>query len=320
MQCIDIGRYPHNPQPTIHTYHTGVAFLGGSIQTTNPSMVRFLSIISFCLIEFGARKVSGQVVNEFDTSTGGFRLTCDPAPGVCTWEESYESYSYSNIEHNLVGSKFYAFKDESSYFIAQDCKDANCTFVCDGVCGCESGVWTASGAGSGFEPDGGSCPIVSTSPGIVPTESPTGAPSSSPTFNVDSAILYNATDMQEPTVMSFSCEGKANVEDYCDNVNGRLTLQIVGVDYRAWSNCMDDSCVMACSPVCTCEIATRAIDGVGWDTSVPVQPCPVLDRTMSPSMSPSMAPTDDDSSSPANSLGRCMGGLLLVVGSFWILL
>lgn len=276
-------------------------------------MVRSLlfSLVALIVVEFPARllkPVSGQeqevVVNEFDTSTGGFRITCDPAPAVCTFEESYGSYSYS-VSGDPIGRGIASFQRDSDNFIAQDCEAEQqiCTFVCDGVCGCETGVLVTDGGGS-FEPDGGTCEIVSTNPGSVPTEPPTAAPSGSPTFDVAEATLYSATDMQEPSALRFRCDNVDMVgspESYCDVIQGSLSYQISDDLSWGWTNCDENGgdCIVACSPVCTCEIATLA-DGGGFNNDIPGEPCTVIE----PTTSPTDPPTDTSTATDAFFFGR----------------
>ena len=264
-------------------------------------------------------RVDAQTVTEFDTTTGGFQIRCDSVdpPALCAFDESYKIMSYTIVggEGDLYDPKatgIMPFFSIIEYIRAEDCEEESCSFFCDDVCSCSTG--TVKG---GFEPDGGSCAILSSNPGTVPTSQPTQMPTASPTFDPMTGIMYNATEMIEPSVLRVRCGGNWPILDsYCAQVSGNTRLGIGDADTYGWSNCDQngDDCVVSCSPDCTCEVATLNDDG-DYDESAPTTPCEVIEPTPAPTEMPTMAPPTT-SSAGSVSICRLMTMLMISLGLF----
>ena len=244
-----------------------------------------------------------QVLNEFDTSTGGFIILCKSDPAFCAFE--YDDYSSTDIifatgGENIAGvyEGLFACTTPTCYFAAQNCQDPDggCTFLCDDVCLCETGTLVTIDGRKTFQPDGGSCEVLSSKPGTVPTPQPTPAPTAAPTFDMDTSVLYNATDMVDSLALRVTCGGNWPIEgSYCDQVSGRLSssLQNPSMGQQGWTMCNQngvDDCVVACSPDCTCEVATLTAGGA-YDETVPTTPCEVIEPTPAPTSMPTTTPT-----------------------------
>ena len=276
-------------------------------RTMNP---RFLTLNSLARLAFALTcatfpcNANAQVVTEFDTSTGGFLITCDPTqlPAFCAFDETYSRYIHlldPDIDLSFPG--VVKFTRPIDIFGAEDCREESCRFYCDDVCSCETG--TMASPGGGFQPDGGSCTVLSSNPGTVPTAQPTAMPTAAPTFDMDTSVMYNATDMVESKnqALRVNCGGDWPVEDsYCKEVSGRLsyTLQNPSTGTHGWTNCNQngDDCVVACSPDCTCEVAALT-DGGGYDDTVPTTPCEVVEPTPAPTGMPTTSPTSGSAGS-----------------------
>ena len=261
-------------------------------------------------------RVDAQTVTEFDTSTGGFQITCDPTqlPALCAFDESYALVGVTGGNANAVATGIMQFTEPFSSIRAEDCKEESCSFFCDDVCSCSTGTVTG-----GFQPDGGSCTVLSSNPGNIPTAQPTKMPTASPTFDPMTAIMYNATEMIEPSVLRVRCGGNWPIlGSYCAEVSGNTRLIIGDADTYGWSNCDQngDDCVVSCSPDCTCEVATLNDDG-DYDESAPARPCEVIEPTSSPTGMPTMTPP---TTSSAGSISICglMYMLMMSLGVFLV--
>ena len=237
-------------------------------------------------------RVDAQTVTEFDTSAGGFEIRCDPTPALCAFEPvlGYETIAWSGPP---TTTGIIRFPTKNDFIRAENCRDDSCSFFCDDVCSCSTGTFIEEGGGFLFQPDGGSCAILSSNPGTVPTSQPTGMPTASPTFDRMTAIMYNATEMIQPSVLRVRCGGNSPIlGSYCAEVSGNTRLNIGDADTYGWSNCDQngDDCVVSCSPDCTCEVATLNDDGRSYNETAPTTPCEVIDPTPAPTGMPTMTP------------------------------
>ena len=269
-----------------------------------------------------------EIVTEFDTSTGGFQITCDPTelPALCAFDETYMRYVISGSagDNNPIVTGIVKFSRGSDKFAAENCVEENCSFLCDGACSCATGT-IPSGPG-GFQPDGNSCTILSSNPGTIPTSQPTDVPTASPTFDLTSAIMYNATEMIEPSVLRVRCGGNMPIPgSYCKQVSGDMRYTIQEIDNYGWSNCDQngDDCVVSCSPECTCEVATlndyKVPYGRGYNDTVPTTPCDIIVPTPAPTAMPTEAPSEErpTSTSSAGSVGICVFMyMMMTIGMF----
>lgn len=230
--------------------------------------------------------VSGQA-NVYNTSTDSFRITCNPAPGKCNGSYDY-TRGTATVSDPIVGGTF-RFDTTSAYFHAGGCIYSNCSIYCDDNCGCETGTSTDRGS---FFPDGGLCSIISTTSDDVPTDPPTAAPTASPTFDVVEAVQYDFTEVTDPDVMLIrDCMSGDSLkigsfDSYCEVQSGFFLRSTFSSTYLKCSDV--DTCIVACSKNCTCEIITG--NGI-------TKNCTIMKPTQSPSQVPTANPTVLDSSS-----------------------
>lgn len=259
------------------------------------------SIALALLCNPSSRGANAQIVTEFDTSAGGFQITCgdptsdDPSsqlPALCAFDQSYAKYSWlSDPGNDPISTGIVKFSSLAHAFAAENCREESCSFFCDDVCKCATGTIPT---GLPFQPDGGSCAVLSSNPGTVPTAQPTEMPTAAPTFDPVTAILYNATDMVDPSVLRVRCGGNMPIPgSYCAELSGQLSLLIVDAETYGWTNCDQnkEDCVVSCSPDCICEVATLNDDGRGYNETVPTTPCEVIEPTPAPTSMPTIPPT-----------------------------
>jgi hypothetical protein len=256
--------------------------------------------------------VSGQVI-EYDTnSTSALVLECpdltgDPYCMVDTGSCGGWSCGISDSTTGRIfcGGGLFVPKSAGDSYTLSDCPEGNVA-KCDAACTCVTG--STDNVDGSFVPDGGSCPILSTTDGTLepyPTMAPTEVGSPSPTIDLDVAILYDGAGLPDDIIMFVSCDSEVV---YCDN-GGSFILgyAVIGVDNtraEGWGMCLGDNdvdCLLPCSPVCSCTLLL--FDNESGNTTETGEDCPLY-------VPP---PTDAPASVPAGGEGAGLVGALFTM-------
>lgn len=234
------------------------------------------------------------------------------------------------------GQYFFLPGSTSDEYSLYGCPDGN-TVRCDSACTCKTGTTTITDddwSTAIFVPDGGDCPIMSTEPGVTLAPQPTPVPATqSPTLDASTAVLYNATGLDDDMMLYVTCDAS---EVYCDVVYGYFTLQAFfgddenGTEAYGWAQCgptPDDDesgpkCLLRCSSTCTCSLQLYASDGNGTLTDTG-ESCPLAGPTPSPTVSPAPTtveptpgPSSSSSSSAATALAQAVAAVVVAFGTF----
>lgn len=279
----------------------------------------------------------GQKVTEWNTtnanSTVWFEIACVDPSTRC----------------NINGDYFNVFLDpEKDVFllVTNICGgeegDAPCSVECEAGCFCEIGTSIGGSRGT-FIASGDTCPVISQTPGVLPSPAPSSVPTDfTPVPSVDSnnAIAYDATTVTDEEVILFTCGTEADfpvessrINSYCQDENFDFSFETLTAfrNRIGFSGCKENSCVVSCSEACTsCGIVNRT---ALWDSLPnPVNPFPTLREctlavdTMEPSMAPSITqsismPSSMPSSMPqsAATAAHCSGGMILATATMGLI-